>query len=292
MHYDGTTYRPPPEADSLLLQVTVGCAHNRCTFCSMYRDVVFRRSPMEEIEADIEEARGIYPRAERVFLVNGDAFVLTAERLCRIARRIRQTFPECRTIAMYASIGNIRAKSDQDLSRLQEVGINDLYVGIETGWNRYLQRIGKGHTLDEARHHLLRLNTAGIRHNASLMLGVAGAGNGRENARRTADLLNMTGPSLVWAGTMTLFEGAPLYDDMLDGHFEAATGREILEEEMALLRALDLEGVPFWGNHPTNLIPVMGTLPRDRDRMLAAIEAALEAADEDRLLTFRNLAAL
>jgi len=292
MHYEGTTYRPPPEADSLLLQITVGCTHNRCTFCSMYRDVSFRRSSMAEIKADIEEARHIYPRAERVFLVNGDAFALNADRLVTIARLIRQTFPECRTIATYASIGNIRSKSDRELALLRGHGINDLYVGVETGWDRYLERIDKGHTLEEARQHLQRLNLAGIRHNASLMLGVAGNGNGEENARRTAAFLNEVCPSLVWAGTMTLFEGAPLYEEMTRGLFTPAKGREILEEEKVLIRHLELEGVPFWGNHPTNIVPLMGLLPRDRQKMSDAIDAALERFDDDRLLTVLDPASL
>ncbi len=192
MQYEGTTYRPPPEADSLLLQVTVGCAHNRCRFCDMYRDVSFRRIPMDQIEADLQETRSIYPKAERIFLVNGDAFVLRAERLNEIAEKIKNVFPECRTITMYASIRNIQSKSDQDLEELRRRGINDLYVGIESGWDQVLTRINKGHTAAEAKHQLDRLHRAGINHVANLMLGVAGSGSGRENARITADFLNHT----------------------------------------------------------------------------------------------------
>ena len=134
MQYEGTTYRPPPEADTPLLQVTVGCAHNQCTFCGMYRDVTFRRIPMDQIEADLEELRGIFPKSERIFLVNGDAFVLKPSALKEIAEKIKRIFRECRTISMYASIRDIKAKSDHELIELRNIGLNDLYVGVESGW--------------------------------------------------------------------------------------------------------------------------------------------------------------
>ncbi len=120
MQYEGTTYRPPPEADTPLLQVTVGCAHNRCTFCGMYRDVTFRRIAMAQIEADLRELRSIFPRSERIFLVNGDAFVLKTSRLKEIAEKVKHILPECRTISMYASIRNIRAKNDRELAELHD----------------------------------------------------------------------------------------------------------------------------------------------------------------------------
>ena len=283
MHYEGTTYRPPPESDTPLLQVTVGCAHNRCTFCHMYRDVKFRRSPMEEIDADLEEARGIYRRAERFFLVNGDAFILRADRLAEIAGKISSTFPECRTIAMYASIRSIRAKSDADLRRLRKIGIDDLYVGIESGWDTVLERINKGHTVDDARHQLDRLKQAGIGYRANVMLGVAGRGNGVENARLTAALLNDTEPNLIWVGTMAIFEGTELHTEMKCGTFSPATEMEILEEEKALIDNIRLKGVIYYGTHPTNSIPLLGKLSNDRDRMLAAIDAGIQRFGEDYL---------
>jgi radical SAM superfamily enzyme YgiQ (UPF0313 family) len=283
MHYEGTTYRPPPEADTPLLQVTVGCAHNRCTFCHMYRDVKFRRSPTEEIEADLEEARGIYRRAERFFLVNGDAFVLRADTLAEIAEKIASTFPECRTIAMYASIRTIRTKSDANLLRLRQLGVNDLYVGIESGWDTVLERINKGHTVAEARHQLDRLKQAGIGYRANVMLGVAGRGNGAKNARLTAAFLSDTNPNLIWVGTMAIFEGTPLHRDMERGEFQPATEMEILEEEKILIDNIRLQEVTFYGSHPTNSIPLLGTLSNDRDHMVAAIDAGIQRFGEDYL---------
>ncbi len=272
MQYEGTTYRPPPEADTPLLQVTVGCAHNRCTFCDMYRDVTFRPIPMDQIEADLQELRGIFPKAQRLFLVNGDAFVLKASILKEIAERIKRIFPECRTISMYASIANIKAKTDQELMELSNLGINDLYVGVESGWNQVLERINKGHTVAEAKHQLERLDRAGIDHIANLMLGVAGMGNGLDNARATAQFLNQTRPGLIWVGTLALFEGTALHTEMVQGNFFPATELEVLEEEKALIDGIELEDVRFYGVHPTNTVRISGVLPRDKQKMIAAID--------------------
>jgi radical SAM superfamily enzyme YgiQ (UPF0313 family) len=285
MQYEGTTYRPPPEADTPLLQVTVGCAHNRCTFCDMYRDVTFRRIPMDQIEADLNELRGIFPKSERIFLVNGDAFVLKTSALKEIAEKVDRIFPECRTISMYASIRNIKAKSDHELVELRNLGINDLYVGVESGWDEVLDHINKGHTVAEAKHQLDRLNRAGIHHIANLMLGVAGIGNGLENARLTADFLNQTRPSLIWVGTLAIFEGTALHTDMKQGTFIPATELEILEEEKALIDAIELENVRFYGVHPTNSVRVSGWLPQDKLKMVAAIDEGIKKFGEKTLAT-------
>lgn len=272
MQFEGTTYRPPVEADTMLLQVTVGCAHNKCTYCNMYRDVKFRVVEIDQIEQDLQEARHIYRKAERIFLVNGDAFVLPAKRLEEIAHKIHHYFPECRTITMYASINNIKHKSDRDLDLLKKLGINDLYVGVESGWDKVLRHINKGNTVTEAREHLLRLNDRGIRHMALLMLGIAGAGNCRENAIYTANFLNETKPRLIWAGTLAVFENTELFRAIEEGDFTHPTELEILEEEQELIRNINLENVPFYGIHPTNTVPIRGIIPQDKQRMIATIE--------------------
>ncbi|MBS3755724.1 MAG: radical SAM protein [Desulfobacterales bacterium] len=281
MKYEGTTYRPPVEADTPLLQVTVGCAHNSCRFCSMYRDVKFRMCKLEEIAEDLQEARQVYRHAPRIFLVNGDAFVLSKNRLKPILKLIHQYFPECETVTMYASIQNIAAKSDEDLVELKVLGVNDLYVGIESGYEKAVSFINKGYTIDEARKQLKRLNKDGIRHAELLMLGVAGAGEGITNARETAKILNETMPFLVWVGTMGVFEGTELQPDVMRGDFKVATEREILVEEKELIKNLDLNGTALYGVHPTNTARVSGLLPRDKNRMIATIDQALEGTAPD-----------
>ena len=285
MQYEGTTYRPPPEADTPLLQVTVGCAHNRCTFCDMYRDVTFRRIPMDQIEADLKELRGIYPKSERIFLVNGDAFVLKTSAFKEITEKINRIFSKCRTISMYASIIDIKAKSDHELIELRNLGIYDLYVGVESGWDEVLEHINKGHSVAEATQQLDRLNRAGINHIANLMLGVAGIGNGLENAHLTAEFLNQTRPNLIWVGTLAVFEGTELHTEMAQGTFIPATELEILEEEKALINAIELDNVRFYGVHPTNTVRISGRLPQDKQRMIATIDEGIKKFGEKTLAT-------
>ncbi len=292
MQFEGTTYRPPVEAESMLLQVTVGCAHNQCTYCNMYDDVSFRVIKSDQIEHDLQEARQIFSKAERIFLVNGDAFVLSANRLKKIAQLIADYFPECKTISMYSSIRNIQSKSDEDLKELKRCGINDLYVGIESGWGQVVSHIKKGHTIEEAKTELARLNEVGINHIAGLMLGVAGRAKGLENAEHTAAFLNETKPKLIWAGTLGLFEGTPLSKEVEKGLFMPASEIEILEEEKALIRSINLENVPFYGIHPTNTLPVFGILPRDKQKMIDAIDLGISRLGKDALSDFFKRASL
>jgi radical SAM superfamily enzyme YgiQ (UPF0313 family) len=240
---------------------------------------------MDQIETDLQELRGIFPHAERLFLVNGDAFVLKTSTLKAIAEKIHRVFPECRTISMYASIRNIKAKSDRELAELSNHGINDLYVGVESGWDKVLNHINKGHTVAEARRQLYRLNRAGIRHIANLMLGVAGIGNGLENARLTAEFLNQTRPNLIWVGTLAIFGDTELHTEMERGSFIPATELEILEEEKTLIDAIDLDDVRFCGVHPTNTVRVSGRLPQDKQKMTAAIDDGIQKLGKNALAT-------
>ena len=176
----------------------------------MYKDVCFKMESLNQIEEDLKEARAMYHKVERIFLVNGDAFVLKADYLKDIALKIKEYLPECKTITMYASIQNIKAKTDEELKELRALGINDLYVGVESGIDEVLLKINKGHNLKEAKEQLERLNKANINHAALLILGVAGKGHGEENAKATAKFLNETKPSLIWVGTLGVFEGTQL----------------------------------------------------------------------------------
>jgi histone acetyltransferase (RNA polymerase elongator complex component) len=186
---------------------------------------------------------------------------------------------------MYAAIRDIKAKREHELKELREIGINDLYVGVESGWNEVLERINKGHTVAEAKHQLDRLNWAGIQHVANLMLGVAGIGNGLENARLTAEFLNQTRPSLIWVGTLAIFEGTALHAEMERASFVPATELEILEEEKALIDAIELENVRFYGVHPTNTVRISGRLPQDKRSMIAAIDEGIRNFDKKTLAT-------
>lgn len=277
MKYTGTTYRPPPEAFTPLLQVTAGCAHNRCSFCDMYRDVQFSVESLQQIEQDIIELKLMYYKMPRLYLVNGDPFVLRAERLLEIVELIKKHAPECETVSMYASVSNIMSKSDDELVQLRAAGINDLYVGVESGWDKVLTLMNKGHTAEEAYSQLERLNRFGINHRDMYILGGAGAGNGMENARKNAQFINKTKPQMIWFGSLTITEGAELWQQRQAGLFKEATGREIIEEEIEALSLIDLDHVVFLGNHPTNTVSISGNLPGDRDHFITTLQQVLDA---------------
>ena len=276
MHYTGTIYRPPFEARSLLLQVTTGCSHNRCSFCTMYRDEQFRIEPLEQIEEDLEEAREYVPGVTRVFLENGDPFALSADRLEQIAVKIHEYLPKVETIAMYASIKNVIGKTDEELKRLRMLGINELNIGVESGLDEALTYMNKGYTAEQAVYELKRLRAAGIDYGANIILGCAGAKLRHENAVATAALLNETKPYLIFTGTIHSDPGCPLYEDMKEGRFVESTFGEYLDEEEELLKLLDLTDCYFFGLHPSNIVVMQGNLPEDKEAMLEMIRRRRE----------------
>ena len=272
MHYSGIVYRPPFETRSLLLEVTVGCSHNACSFCTMYRDTAFRVQPIEQIEEDLKEARDFAPHTTRVFLENGDPFVLSFERLSEIAEKVHQYLPETETIAMYASINNVRNKTDEELKKLRALGINELNVGVESGLNDALRYMNKGYTAEEAIYELKRLKEAGMDYGANIIFGIAGEGRHYENAAATAELLNETKPYLIFTGTIHADPGCPLYEDMEKGAFIESTFEEYLDEEEELIKKLKLESCYYFGLHPSNVVQMQGNLAEDRSVMLQEID--------------------
>ncbi|NOQ28011.1 MAG: radical SAM protein [Bacteroidales bacterium] len=281
MKYTQPVYRPPYEANTLLLQVTVGCAHNKCTFCTMYRDVRFSMEKIDQIEKDIKEAKQLYEDVKRVFLVNGDAFVLYASRLKPIADLIVKYLPNVEVITMYASINNIKGKTDEELRELRELGINDLWVGAETGHDKTLQYLNKGFSLQDSYEQLERLNKAGIRFLFGFMFGAAGSGKGIENAIATAKLINTTKPIGIVPTTLGANDNSQLAKDLEGGIFKLATELEIFEEQKKLLELIDLDKVSYLGIHTINTLSFDALLPRDREKSIKRIEDAIEKLDDN-----------
>ena len=277
MNLSGIVYRPPYEANSFLLQVTKGCSHNRCTFCSMYPDVPFAVCPMEEVEADLEEGARYCPDVTRVFLEHGDAFVLSSDRLLAIAEAVHRKLPKVETIAMYASIQNIRTKTDAELRELRACGIHGLDIGVESGLDAALTYMNKGHTAKEAREQLLRLTEAGMDYSFNAILGCGGAELWRENADATADLINAVQPHLLFIGSLHAEPGCRLYQDMKDGVFHECTIGQLLDEQERLIRRLDLNNTYYFGSHPSNLVPMQGRLPQQKQDMIDVIRETREA---------------
>jgi len=290
MKYTGTIYRPPIEANTLLLQVTVGCAHNKCSYCTMYKDVRFSTESLEQIEKDLQEASEVYGDLRRIFLINGDAFVLSANRLKPIAELIIKYFPNIEIITMYAAIRNIMDKTDKELEELYNLRINDLWVGLETGHEETLKNMNKGFTLKDSYEQLERLNKAKIRHNGILMLGSSGKGKGIEAAIDTVKLINKTKPQLLGVTTLGFFDGSKITEDVKNKTFIPATELEVLEEEKKIIELIKVEDIPFYGSHPINATSITGLLPRDKEKMIKIIDDSIKNTDEKLLngVTKRN----
>lgn len=287
MKYNGTIYRPPVEANTFLIPVTEGCTHNSCTFCSMYKDIPFRMISLEEIEEFLKEVREAYGRylgrINRVYLVGADPFALSADRLIERINLIKRYIPNTKTITMYARTDNIIHKSDADLKKLKDVGVDDLYIGVECGLDDVLDNLNKGYTAEETREQCLRLNAAGIRHCDLLMLGTAGKGRGMESAAASAALENEIKPHKILINTMSAFAGTKLDQDIADGIFVQATEKENLEEEREFLSRLNLPDCYFWAVHPLDSVKIEGVLKDHKQRMLDTLSYSIAHVDENRI---------
>lgn len=283
MHYSEPTYRPPYEAQSLILQVTTGCSHNQCAFCSMYRHVRFAPMPLEIVEADVREAALYMPWAQRVFLASGDAFCLPADHLLEIASLIHRYLPRVTSIGGYASIKNIAAKTDEQLAELARAGFADFNIGLESGLDDVLAHMNKGYTVDEARHQMARLHEADMPFNLNIITAAAGSNRIMEHARANATIVNEARPTLVFVSPLHADPGTPLAAEVESGEFEECTLGQYITEELEFLRQLELEDCVFFGMHVSNPIPVMGMLPDDKDRMIRDIEEGMAAIPAVRL---------
>ena len=282
--YKGTVYRPPVEASTFLIPVTEGCTHNFCKFCNMYKDVDFRMLELEQVENFLKAVRGKNAAyadiIKRVYLVGGDPFALSFKNLEQRILLIKKYLPSVNAITMYSRVSNIINKSSGELQALKAMGVDDLYVGIESGLDDVLIYMNKGHNAQDALTQCLRLNEAGIAHRDLLMPGAAGHGRGRENALKTAELLNKTKPNMVLLTALTAFEGTELAEDIKNNKFILSSEREILEEEKLLLENLDLPECYFWAAHSLDAIGVAGVIGEDRAEMLEALQYGIEHADE------------
>lgn len=285
--YNGTIYRPPMEAETFLLPVTEGCTHNACRFCNMYKDIPFRIMPAGQIEEYMKESAELYHmygrKLERIFLVGADPFVLSVNKMRTVVDIIRRYAPECRTITMYAAVRNIRIKSDADLMAMKDMGINDLYVGVESPLDNVLTYLNKGSSVDEARDQLLRLNKAGIRHMDLMMTGAAGKGRGAESGKAAAEFFRKVKPTMIIYTTMSVFPGTDLEADVKNGKFTPAREKEVLTEEKVLLENLADPKIFFWAAHALDSVRLAGYLTdQNRSEMIRTLEHSIATMDEDR----------
>lgn len=281
MHYTGQVYRPPLEAYTPLLEVTVGCSHNKCSFCTMYHLTPFSISPLENVREDLAELRSLDIDIDRIYLLNGDPFVLSADKLLDIGELIHSYLPYMRTITCYASFYNLKNKSVEDLKKLKALGYNELYIGVETGYNKALDYLNKGANIDDYEEGLKKLNQAGIQYHAIVMLGVAGAGNSKENAKKTAEFLNKYPPRSVFPMTTDVQSGSILFNMREKGEFKEATIREMLEEQIVLVENLKLdENALYSSGHAVNLFNISHRF-KNKEKILEKLKYALNHAPEE-----------
>jgi radical SAM superfamily enzyme YgiQ (UPF0313 family) len=274
MHSFEPVFRPPSEAESLILQATVGCSHNACTFCAMYRNKTFRVRPLEEMVGEIEEAASEWRDASRVFLGDGDALAAPAPYLQELIKRLKQAFPRLRRISLYATPMNLLDKTPEELRSLREAGLTLFYLGLESGSDHILSKVGKGATSKEAVDGVARAHEAGLRSSVMVLLGLGGTEDSEGHATATAETVNRMQPHYLSALTWMPVEQAPLFRQMLAGRFRLPDDRAILAELACLIRNLDLKDTVFRANHASNPLPIGGRLSRDKARLLAAVSSA------------------
>ena len=286
MHFTGNIWRPPYEATSALLQVTVGCTHNRCRFCSLY-DIPFSLSPTDEIEADIEELARLYPHADRVFLTGANPFGVANSRLEPVLERIHERMPNVKSIGGFVRIGDLRHKSDNDLRAWARWGVDDLTIGVESGYDPALAFMDKGHTATDEVEQCRRLDAVGVRYSFFYLTGIAGAGYGEEAAHASAQVFNQVHPVRVGILSMTLFSESRLFQDVQKGRFRMASEQENLREIRALIAGLECETLVSTA-HVSDVVQVEGTVPRDREAMVCYLDRAIAELDEDSLARYRR----
>ena len=274
MRYEGDVYRPPSEAYSLIVQATLGCSHNSCTFCTMYKAKHFKLRPLEMIIADFREARAVYPRVGRIFLADGDAMCMTADKLLNILNAAGEIFPECSRIGVYSRSAHILRKSDNELKSLRDAGLGIVYIGAESGCEEVLRRINKGETPAQMAEAVQKAENAGIETSVTFVSGLGGRELMTEHAIETGKLIGEMGASYVGLLTLILSPGAPMYDDMLTGKFIPLSANEIIEELELILENADCsKDCLLRSNHPSNLIALRGVLPQDKERLLAMVRS-------------------
>ena len=275
IEYDPPVYRPPGEWRSFLVQATIGCSHNGCTFCGMYKGKKFRIRPMDDIIGDIREAAAFYNQYEKVFLCDGDAIVMKTEDLLEIIGEIKKDFPHCRLISTYAGPRSTLSKTPEELKILHEAGLGRAYLGIETGMEALLKSTNKGVSRAEMLEAGLRLRNAGIDLWGIILIGLGGKPLSMENARETAKLINEIQPNHLSAMNYTPVEGTKLGNQALRGEFQVLSAKESLMETAELIRNLEVSGMHFTSDHASNYLPLKGTLNEDRDKLLQLIDGAI-----------------
>lgn len=278
MRYEGNIFRPFSEADSYLLQCTIGCSHNKCTFCAMYKDKKYRVRTLSEIKEDISMAKSSMGDVQKVFLCDGDAIDIETPMLLEILDELKKAFPSLRHVGTYVGPQSILRKSMDELKALAAAGLKKGYLGVETGDDRLLREINKGVGYDEMLQAGLNLNEAGWNLSSMVLLGLAGRGpRSEEHAVATAKITNEMKPQYLAALTVTPVPGTVFYNQVQRGEIELLTPLETLREMKIIFENITIDNLKFVGVHASNYLPINGTLQKDKKKMLDLINGILES---------------
>jgi radical SAM superfamily enzyme YgiQ (UPF0313 family) len=268
-------FRPPCEANSLIVQVTLGCPHNKCAFCGMYKMKKYQVRDPEEVKADLRRARLLYRHVGSIFLADGNTLAMNSGKLEDIIKYIRHLFPEVQRISSYAGARFLKGKSVEALRRLKEAGLDIVYLGLESGDDEVLEMMKKGVDSEGMIEAARRIKEAGIALSVYILMGLGGEELWRQHAENTARVLSAMQPDFIRPRTLFLLPGSPLYDEAQEGRFREASGETIMRELQVIIQGLEVEDAQFLSDHISNYIPVYGRLPDDKEKMLAMIEEAL-----------------
>lgn len=276
MHYEGYCIRPPSEAYSILLQVTLGCSHNKCTFCGSYKDKRFTIKKDDIIMSDILYASKTMKQQDRVFLMDGDALIIPQKRLVWILDSIREHLPWVKRVGTYANAKSIKMKSPEELNELREKGLGIVYLGVESGDDEILREINKGTSAQNLVDMGRRIRDAGIKLSVTVLLGIAQRERSLRHARATGEVLSRMDPNYVGALTVMLIPGSPLYNDYREGKFKIIDQKELLKELREMIFHTNLSRGLFFSNHASNYLPVKARLPRGKEEALNYIDSAIK----------------
>ena len=275
MQYDMPLYRPPSEARSLIFQVTLGCSHNRCAYCVMYRTKKFCIRPWDELKTDIEEAALTYREARRIFLADGDAMAVDADYMVQILKLLYETFPSLERVSAYANPSNLLEKPPEELTAIRQAGLQMLYFGIESGDKELLEKVRKGATVEEIVRSGKKAIDAGFILSATVILGLGGRQGSGRHARETARICSAINPQYLSALTLLIEDTNKYFYHCMGEGWEMMDKTEFLQELRTMIEHFELEGCIFRSNHASNYLPIKAVLNEDKDRLLTEIDRAL-----------------
>lgn len=290
MRYEGDIYRPPSEAYSLLVQVTIGCTHNKCTFCKMFKNKKFRVRALEEVLEDLAWARQRYRRVERMFLCDGDALALSNRRLMPILEYIKEKFPECERVTIYGRANDVNKKTEEEMKELFDAGITMVYIGAESGSDKVLKDVNKGVTRQELIDAVRKIEDCGMEASVTFISGLAGKDGWEDHAIQTGTMITEMNPSYVGLLTLIVEPNVPMFDDIQSGKLRLLSPEEVMQETLLMLEHTNVDKkCVFRSNHASNYVSLRGDLPQDKEKMMDMLKKAIGNHDMFRHEMFRAL---